>query len=157
MTAGSFGPMRATDADRENVHALLQSAYADGRLSWEEFDSRSTTLMAAKTYTELAAITTDLRSPAPLVPAQAYTPIPFGVRPRTNQLAIVSLACGIGQIFFWIAGAIPAIVCGHIARSQIRRNGEEGAGLAMAGLVLGYIGLAVPILIVTLVLLAAGR
>jgi hypothetical protein len=33
---------------------------------------------------------------------------------------------------------IPAIVFGHMARSQIRRTGEEGAGLALAGLILGW-------------------
>jgi hypothetical protein len=35
---------------------------------------------------------------------------------------------------------IPAIVCGHLARAQIRRTGEAGGGLALAGLILGYVG-----------------
>jgi len=35
-----------------------------------------------------------------------------------------------------------AVVTGHIARRQIRRTGEQGAGFALAGLILGYIGLA---------------
>jgi hypothetical protein len=152
MTAGSYGPLRATDADRENVHALLQSAYADGRLTWDEFDSRSTALLAAKTYTELATITTDLRPPATAMGPQPYQPVALGVRPRTNPLAIVSLVCGIGQIFIWVVGPMAAIILGHIARSQIRKNGEDGAGLALAGLILGYIGLGIPLLIATLVL-----
>jgi hypothetical protein len=34
--------------------------------------------------------------------------------------------------------AIAGIVCGHMALSQIRRTGEEGRSLAIAGLVIGY-------------------
>jgi hypothetical protein len=58
----------------------------------------------------------------------------------------VSLVAGCAQIFFWFFGAIAAIVTGHIARHQIRRTGENGAGMALAGLILGYIGLALSIL-----------
>ena len=132
-----YGRMRASDADREGIHALLQSAYADGRLSWEEFDARSTGLLQAKTYDELGALVADLRQPVPVRPGQ-YHP---AVRP-TNTLAVVSMGMGIGQICLWFVGAIAAIACGHAARRQIRESGESGAGMAMTGLVLGYTGLA---------------
>lgn len=56
---------------------------------------------------------------------------------RTNQLAIAALVCGIGQFAFPLA-FIAAIILGHKARRQIRRTGEDGYGLATAGLVLGY-------------------
>jgi hypothetical protein len=42
---------------------------------------------------------------------------------------------------------IPAVVCGHVARSQIRRTGEQGAGLALAGLILGWIGFGFTVLV----------
>ena len=53
MTAGGYGygPMRATDADRENVRQILQDAHAQGRLSWDEFDSRTTALLNAQVRT----------------------------------------------------------------------------------------------------------
>jgi hypothetical protein len=54
--------------------------------------------------------------------------------PRTNPLAIVALVLG----FVFPLLAIPV---GHIARGQILRTGERGDGLALAGLVLGYLGL----------------
>ena len=57
---------------------------------------------------------------------------------RTNGLAIASLACGLAQFMFGPLTAIPAIVFGHVARHQIKRTGEQGAGLALAGLVLGW-------------------
>jgi peptidyl-prolyl cis-trans isomerase B (cyclophilin B) len=55
---------------------------------------------------------------------------------RTNVLAIVSF---IAAFFVPVA----AIVTGHLAISQIRRTGEEGRGLAKAGVILGYIFTAV--------------
>jgi hypothetical protein len=155
MAASSYyGPMRATDADRDKVHTVLQAAYADGRLTWDEFDSRSSTLMAAKTYDELSAITADLRRPAPYQPQY---PQLVGAPPRTNALAGVSLGFGIGQFMIPIFGAFIAIICGHIARAQIRRTGESGDGLAVAGLVLGYLGVLIPALITTLIVIAVNH
>jgi Domain of unknown function (DUF4190)/DUF1707 SHOCT-like domain len=156
MTAGSYGAigrngsMRATDADRDSVHTLLQAAYADGRLTWEEFDTRSTSLMAAKTYDQLSALTVDLRPPVPYRPGN----YPGLVGRRTNSMAVASLVCGIGQIFFWFVAGIPAIVFGHIARRQIRETGEAGEGMALAGLIMGYLGVLLPLLIVVGVLAA---
>jgi len=152
MATSYYGPMRATDADRDNVHTVLQSAYADGRLTWDEFDARSSKLVEAKTYDELSVLTRDLRTPVPYQPP-AYPVVP---RTSTNPLAGISLAFGIGQVFFPFFGAMIAVVLGHVARSQIRRTGEQGDGLAQAGMVLGYIGVAIPIVIVAFIVAAAG-
>lgn len=59
---------------------------------------------------------------------------------KTNGLAITSLVFGIlSYVILPVIGAIVAIVTGHIARSQIKRDEQDGAGLALAGLILGYI------------------
>ena len=150
MATSYYGPMRATDADRDNVHTVLQAAYADGRLTWDEFDVRSSRLVEAKTYDQLSALTRDLRLPVPYK-APAY---PVATAPSTNQLAGISLAFGIAQVVLWFFGSIIAIVCGHVARSQIRKTGEQGEGMALAGMILGYIGLGIPILTAALILLA---
>jgi hypothetical protein len=42
--------------------------------------------------------------------------------------------------------SIVAVVTGHIARRQIKRTGEQGAGFALAGLILGYVGLGLMVL-----------
>jgi len=34
--------------------------------------------------------------------------------------------------------AIPAIICGHMAKREMRQTGQRGDGLATSGLVLGY-------------------
>jgi Domain of unknown function (DUF4190) len=66
---------------------------------------------------------------------------PYGYQlpaPPTNVFAIVSLVSA-----FFIA--VVAIITGHIALSQIKKTGEQGRGLALAGLIIGYaeIGIAV--------------
>src|SRR5215469_1479974 len=57
-------------------------------------------------------------------------------------LAVLSFTCG------WLFTAIPAVICGHIARAKIRESGGAlgGKGIATAGLILGYIALAVGIM-----------
>ncbi len=63
---------------------------------------------------------------------------------QTNTMAIVSLISG---ILSWFAvpllGAIVAIITGHMARGQIRSSfgSQTGDGMAMIGLILGYLNL----------------
>ena len=73
----------------------------------------------------------------------------------TSTTAIVSLVFG---IVCWIAipfiGAIVAIVCGHVARNEIRAappGSIDGDGMAVAGLILGYLHLALLAAVLTLV------
>jgi Domain of unknown function (DUF4190) len=73
---------------------------------------------------------------------QPYPPYPpYAPAPPTNGLAIAALVCGVGGFVVGLS-FIPAIICGHLARRQIRQTGEQGAGLALAGLILGYVGIA---------------
>jgi len=61
---------------------------------------------------------------------------------RTSGAAVASLVCGILSISFLpIFASIPAIICGHIARRDIRNSGGSvaGDGMAVAGLVMGYV------------------
>jgi hypothetical protein len=64
--------------------------------------------------------------------------------PRSEGLAVTSLVLGILSVTFCnVFTGIPAIICGHIARARIlRSNGTLGGdGLAIAGLVTGYISI----------------
>jgi hypothetical protein len=141
--------MLASAVDREHGVEFLKTAYADGRLSKDEYDTRMGQALDARTYADLDALITDLPGARP--------PIPPGP-PRTNGFAIAALACGIAQfVGFWLLGTIPAVVFGHIARRQIRQTGEQGAGMAMAGLVLGWVGVALSVLVaVGITLLVVG-
>jgi hypothetical protein len=89
-------------------------------------------------------------SPPPAMPApvqlpalwqQPSTPAPaiYVQGPRSNGSAVASLVIGILSWFVCpIIGGVAAVILGHVARGQIRRTGEAGGGLAMAGLILGY-------------------
>jgi len=93
--------------------------------------------------------TTPGQWPAP--PAQWPAPPWSGPQPsRTNGFAIASLVCACAQVVVWplaFALAVAAIVTGHVARHQIRQTGEGGSGIALAGLIAGYVGLVLYILL----------
>jgi len=126
---GEREKMRAADADRDRVVEFLNMAYSEGRLSKDEYDGRLENALSARTYADLDRLVTDL----PAARATVVTPVA-----KTNGLAIASLACGLAQFVFGPLATIPAIVFGHMARHQIKRTGEQGAGLALAGLILGW-------------------
>ena len=66
-------------------------------------------------------------------------------------MAIVSLVSGI--LWMYGIGAILALIFGYKAKKQIRERDESGSGMATAGIVLGWIGTAGLVLIVTVLLL----
>ena len=136
VAGGELGKMRAADADRDRMAAILGTAYSEGRLSRDEYDARLERVLSARTYADLDHVVTDLPAAQATVPSPVATTTTM--QARTNGLAIASLACGVAQFAFGPLATIPAIMLGHMARSQIRRTGEQGAGLALAGLVLGW-------------------
>jgi hypothetical protein len=133
--------MLAAATDRERTIDVLKAAFGEGRLTKEEFDTRSGRVLAARTYADLAAIVADLPAGpgGHVMPYQAgyYQPVP-----PTNGLAVGALVCGIAELFTFGLSAIPAVILGHIARGQIKETGQRGDGMAIAGLVLGYLSIA---------------
>ncbi|MEN9621068.1 MAG: hypothetical protein RL499_1261 [Actinomycetota bacterium] len=83
----------------------------------------------------------DVTPPPAAQPAPTPYAAPAGA--KTNTLAIVSLV-----LAFFIS--LGAVICGHIALSQIKKTGENGRGLALAGLILGYVGLVVGFFVVVI-------
>ena len=77
---------------------------------------------------------------------------------QTNGKAVASLACGIGGfVVLPVALSIVALVLGYQARSELaQRPGEGGAGMATAGIVLGWVGVAVGALGLFFFMLALG-
>jgi hypothetical protein len=57
--------LRVSDADREQICARLREAYAEGRLTAEEFHQRTDRALAARTGADLAPLTADLPAPVP--------------------------------------------------------------------------------------------
>jgi hypothetical protein len=142
---------RASDADREQAAERLRRAAVEGRLESAEFEQRVTEAYAARTMTELDRLTSDLTPPAPMTPPPppmpapppyGYQPQPYAYPVKSNGFAIASLVLGICWI--WWLGSVLAVVFGHVALNQISKSQgrESGQGMAVAGLVLGYLGVA---------------
>lgn len=83
--------------------------------------------------------------PPPQQPAGYGTPAQYQA-PRTNGLAVTSMILGILWLC-WV-GSLLAVIFGHVGLSQIKKsNGTQtGRGFAIAGLILGYIGVAMLLL-----------
>jgi hypothetical protein len=78
---------------------------------------------------------------------------------QTCTTAMISLVFGILSWFALpIIGAVVAIVCGHMARAEIKRSANtlEGDGLAVGGLVLGYLHLAIALLVILVIFMFLG-
>jgi hypothetical protein len=70
---------------------------------------------------------------------------------------VASLVLGIAQVFLCIVGTVPALVFGYIGRNQIDQSGatQSGRGLAIAGIVLGWVGVGLAALYGVIVAIAA--
>lgn len=77
-----------------------------------------------------AAVPAPSNAPA-AIGAGGGSPYAPAVAPSTNTMALLSF-------IFCLLGGLLGIVFGHIALAQIKRTGESGRGLAIAGLVIGY-------------------
>jgi hypothetical protein len=72
-------PIRASDQERESVVGVLRDAYTDGRLTFDEFEERTASAYAARTWTDLQSLTSDLPaqwSPGPQALAGAGLQVP---------------------------------------------------------------------------------
>ncbi len=135
--------MRAATADRERTVDVLKAGFAEGRLTQDEYDERMGRAYAARTYGELNALIADLPAGALPLPSGGHGGAVGGYRPAapTNSLAIAAMVLGAAEVFTLGLTAIPAVLCGHLARRQIRQSGQGGDGLATGGLVLGYLAI----------------
>ena len=91
-------------------------------------------------------------APTPGVPPVA--PYAYGAYParKTNGLAVASLILSIVG-FLWLLpliGSLAGAIMGHIALGQIKRTGESGRGMALAGVIIGWAGVALVVLGVVL-------
>ena len=84
---------------------------------------------------------------------------PYGVGMPTDGLAIASLVCGILAIvscYVWGLFGIPAVICGHMSIKKINNSPTpvQGKGMAIAGLVTGYIGIALQLFMIIAIVFA---
>lgn len=77
---------------------------------------------------------------------------PYPVPQQTNGMAVASLVLGI--IWLYWLGSILALIFGYTARRQIDASGgwQTGRGMATAGIVLGWVGVATLVLMIVFVI-----
>jgi hypothetical protein len=78
--------MRASDTDREAVVAVLRDAFTEGRITLEEFDERTSSAYASRTWGELRALTADLPVKPDLGADLPRRPVPGVTLPAAPQL-----------------------------------------------------------------------
>lgn len=134
--------MRCSDGDREKVVAELREHYAAGRLTLEEFDERSDTAYKAKTFGELAALTTDLPAtlPEPATPAaRPAKRVNAALRGAWTSWLSVSLVCTVIWLLsvlssghlnpfwpMWVIGPWGAIVLAGTLGGRYRKTCPDG-------------------------------
>jgi hypothetical protein len=127
--AGDRSRLRASDADREQVVAVLKAAFVQGRLTRDEFYLRVTQVFASRSYADLDALTADI--PAGLTKPQP--PEPAG-QPDGEKLISRGIAVGAG------AGLVIPVVVGIVAGIT--------AGAPMVGVLVGVVaGVVVSVLV----------
>lgn len=97
--------------------------------------------------------------PAPPAYGQQTTGYGYQTGPKTNGLAIASLVLGIAGLVFYACGvaSILALVFGYMARGQIDRSpgAEGGRGMAIAGIIMGWIGVAIFVIFWVVIIIVA--
>ena len=102
------GHLRASNADREQVIALLKAAFVQGRLTKDELDLRVGQALKSRTYAEQAAVIADL--PAGLMSAEQPSIRPRRTRSRTRGntevrtgVRVIGVATVLAALFWVIA------------------------------------------------------
>ena len=73
----------------------------------------------------------------PVSPGAAVSDAPAGK--KSSTLSVVSLVLGLAGIPFCGLTAIPAIICGHLALGRIKKGHGDGRGMALTGVISGYV------------------
>jgi Domain of unknown function (DUF1707) len=121
--------LRASDADRQAVVERLRRAHDEGRLDLSEFDDRARRAYAARTYSELGRLTSDL----PADPAAARLPAvaePDRVSPRRRLSPAVSTWLFVSLVNFVIWAIVSITALGLVYPWWIWVAGPWGAVLA---------------------------
>jgi Domain of unknown function (DUF4190)/Domain of unknown function (DUF1707) len=150
VPAYGHAAMLASDADRDRAAEVLKSGFAYGRLTKDEYDDALHRVYTGRTHGDLIQVTGQL-------PGGGVTLFARPAPPRTNPLAVAAFVCGIAEFLTLGLTALPAVILGHMARGQIRRTREAGSGLALAGLVLGWLAIVFWVLVVVGMSIAAVR
>jgi hypothetical protein len=117
-------PIRASDAEREEVTRLLQRAVADGRLTPEEAGERLATASAARYREDLGRLVEDLPESQERVPPDRHGAMWLGVAARVTR-GLVFAALALAVFSFWgVRMFFPFWIFALIALGMAARSGR---------------------------------
>lgn len=145
-SAGQKGPV-----EENELRAMIAAGqvgpetlvWRDGMKDWTRLDA----------VAELSSGAVSPYAPPGSLAAGYYAPV------ANSGLAIASMVCGILAVVTCHIGGIfgiPAVICGHLAMSQIQKSPVPmtGRGMAIAGLVTGYLGILFSLAFVVILVIA---
>lgn len=151
-----YGPV--DEATLKARAATGEIAFSD--LIWKEGMEKWLPMSQIPELSETTSIAAAPVSPSGSPEAPSVNPLVGGAIPLalpTSGLAIASLVCGIlSLIICYINGlfGLPAVICGHMAMKRTRPDSQpprNGRGMAIAGLICGYIGIAIQTAIIAII------
>jgi competence protein ComGC len=95
-------------------------------------------------------VATEAKPASASTPAAAAAPTSAPVKSETDLKAVLSLVLGLLSFVLSVFSGIPAVILGHLSRASIRKSGGrlKGEGMALGGLIMGYISVfLVPVLL----------
>ena len=80
-------------------------------------------------------------APYTAAPQYAAAPPQYAPEKKTNVMSIISMISSIVGLFTFGILCLLGVILGHVSLNQIKRTNEGGKGMAITGLVVGYIGI----------------
>lgn len=135
--------------DEENFQDLVaQGNIKEGTLVWNE--TMSDWKPCGEARPDMFGIASSPSSSLSSDPYQPPTIPPLTAPSQNDPLAVTSLVCGILSFTCMPLLGIVAVICGHMSRKKLveQTGSTEGGGMSLAGLIMGYIGLALGLIVV---------
>ncbi|GAB2759904.1 DUF1707 domain-containing protein [Nocardioides salsibiostraticola] len=136
----ALGSLRAADADRDLVRAILATAYAEGRLSRTEFDERSDGIGQARLLGDLPPLIRDL------IPGRPITLAPLASATDQDLQGVAEVAYRTARRRALLAFLGPTIICWAIWGAIFLGTGDLGFMwplIVMAATLVGFLRLAI--------------
>lgn len=133
--------MRASDADRDRYATVLQDAYAQGRLTRDEYDERLDSCMRAKTYAELEPLVADL--PANNLPV--VRPAAEVARTSSSSPPMIAIFSGVERKGAWTLedDSVAVAVFGEVKLDLRQATIQPGINEIKAFAILGSVEIVV--------------
>jgi len=150
---GTFTAKQILDGLASGQFFPTDVAWHEGLTDWQPLSDLEV-LSAATSGPAVPAVPPPV--PQPIFRAQP-TAVHQPIQTASTSLPGWSLGLGIASFFCWIFTALPAVICGHKALGKMKRGevSDGGRGMAIAGLILGYLTIGMSVLVVPIMIAAA--